>query len=241
MKRLSVITFLRKSRYKYWFSLWIAYYSSTISVAIAQPTNLEDYDPYSQYSPQTQALLAAPIHLDSFRTPPAGAECDSALIAEGAIATDQIVCQAHMTIPSLWWTQEQFGQKLVNGWVAYTGNATVPRRVDVLVNPLVWRNRTFDYGQRYLFQFSFLTRFGSSAFFGNPTPQGLPDQNYQFNTRVVSSRGELLAAYICESSQRSQFSSQDLGESPPLAGSTEFTSEPDCQVLFPSLRNQNPR
>jgi hypothetical protein len=239
MKPLFVIISPKKSKHQGWLLLWIAQFLGITFPAIAQPTNLSDYEPYAQHSPQTQALLTAPINLDYFRTPPAGAECDSALVAEGAIATDQIVCQTHLTVPSLWWTQEQFGQKLVNGWVAFTSGAEVPRRVDVLVNPLVWRNRTFDYAQRYLFQFSFLTRFGSSAFFGSPTPQGLPSQDYQFNTRVVSPRGELLAAYICESSQPDQFSAQALSQ--PLASldTSEFTSEPNCQVLFPNLRNQN--
>ncbi|NJL21251.1 MAG: hypothetical protein HC895_11190, partial [Leptolyngbyaceae cyanobacterium SM1_3_5] len=84
-----------------------------------------------------------------------------------------------LTQPSLWWTQEQFGAKLLATWVANSGLDGTPPRVDLIVNQQIWSSYT------YLERYRFLNQFGVAA------------QDFGYSTRVFNRQQELLAAYIC--------------------------------------------
>lgn len=99
--------------------------------------------------------------------------------AEGVV-TENTISQSGLTVPSLWWAEEQFGGNLLDYWVAYPGDAETLRRVDLMVNPQIWTQ--YNYLERY----AFLSRFGSSA------------SDFGYNTRVFNWQGDLLAAYICD-------------------------------------------
>ncbi|MGB3238239.1 MAG: hypothetical protein WBB29_08080 [Geitlerinemataceae cyanobacterium] len=59
--------------------------------------------------------------------------------------TKDTICQTRLTIPSLWWADEQFGDKLLENWLAYPEE----HRVDLVVNRQIWG--LMDYYQRYAF------------------------------------------------------------------------------------------
>ena len=99
-----------------------------------------------------------------------------------AVITSNTICQSNITIPSLWWLEEQYRQlngKLVNTWLAYPEASGSSRRVDLVVNQQVWS--LLDYLERY----KFTDWFGTTA------------RDYGFSTRVFNSQGRLLAAYTC--------------------------------------------
>lgn len=118
-------------------------------------------------------FLAEPINLELFNT--------TELPEDGSIITDTTISQSHLTVPSLWWTRQQFASKLLNRWVAFSGGDGSPRRVDLLINLPVW-NR-MSYVERY----SFVNRFGTDA------------AEFGYNIRVFTPQENLLAAYYCRS------------------------------------------
>lgn len=107
---------------------------------------------------------------------------------DGSIVTMRTMSQTEMTIPSLWWAQEQFGGKLLTHWMAYQGDDQTVRRVDLIINQPVWN--AINYLQRY----TFLNRFGTE----------LREDGY--NVRVLSvldrrtDEVEVLGMYVCEPS-----------------------------------------
>ncbi len=125
---------------------------------------------------------------------------DLATLTPGActvngVITSKTICQNSITIPSLWWLEEQYRQlngKLVNTWLAYPDAIGTSRRVDLVVNQQVWS--LLDYLERY----KFIDWFGTTA------------RDYGFSTRVFNNQGRMLAAYTCAD----QLSSSTSG-SPP--------------------------
>lgn len=102
---------------------------------------------------------------------------------ETTVITSNTICQNGLTIPSLWWLEEQYraaNGKLIDTWFAYPNQTGRDRRVDVVINQQVWS--LLDYLERY----TFVDWFGSVA------------RDYRFNTRVFNNQGTLLGAYTCE-------------------------------------------
>lgn len=102
------------------------------------------------------------------------------LPADGSIVTAGTISQTGLTSPSLWWTDQQFGDNLLSFWVAHTGVDGSLRRVDLLVDQQAWSQ------VNYLERYAFITHFGRSA------------QDFGYHTRVFNWQGELLGAYICD-------------------------------------------
>lgn len=100
--------------------------------------------------------------------------------SNSAIVTSRSVSQSGLTVPSLWWVQEQFGGKLLSMWLAYPAMEGLPPRVDLVVNAQAWS--LYNYVERY----TFVNHFGVSS------------QDFGYNVRVFSRQGDLLAAYVCE-------------------------------------------
>lgn len=169
-----------RNRFKYFnLSIWVAVLLMGLTSfkgerAIAQSTLDET----------TQLLLTDPLDPNLLNP--------GALPTDGSIVTAETVQQdppAGLTLPSLWWTQEQFGGKLLATWIANSGADGTPPRVDLIVNQQIWSNYT------YLERYTFLNQFGEAA------------QDFG-STRVFNRQQELLAAYICSNSTAS-----DLGRS----------------------------
>lgn len=120
-------------------------------------------------------------------TDPLSVELDVRLLSpavnlpvNGPIIRSDTISQDGMTEPSLWWTQEQVTNKLIDNWLAYTGSDGNLRRVDVVINPQVWSVYT------YFERFGFISQMGTAAW------------DYGYNTRIFNRERELLAAYICQ-------------------------------------------
>ncbi len=99
--------------------------------------------------------------------------------AEFDITTANTISQTGVTIPSLWWVNEQFGYKLVENWLAYPRNGDETGTVDLIVNRQIWS--LLDYLQRY----EFLNHFGQVA------------RDYGYNVRVFTPQQTLLGGYTC--------------------------------------------
>jgi hypothetical protein len=103
-----------------------------------------------------------------------------AVPADDSIITSEMISQTELTIPSLWWSRQQFGTKMVEDWFAYPSPDAALRRIDLIISQPVWN--ASSYVQRY----AFVNHFGTAA------------QDYGFNIRFFNRQQELLAAYICE-------------------------------------------
>lgn len=96
-----------------------------------------------------------------------------------AIVTSNTPAGNQLTIPSLWWAEEQydpFNGKLVTDWIA---NRNL-REIDLIVNRQVWG--LMDYIDRY----SFVSKFGAVA------------RDYNYDLRVFNQQRQCLAIYRCD-------------------------------------------
>jgi hypothetical protein len=95
----------------------------------------------------------------------------------GNVVTKDTISQTELTLPSLWWAHEQFGNKLLENWLAYPDK----RRVDLVVSRQRWG--LMDYLQRY----EFVNHMGTVV-----RPDG-------YNLRVFNRQDPTLpiAAYTC--------------------------------------------
>ncbi len=96
-------------------------------------------------------------------------------ITAGSVVTANTISQTGLTRPSLWWAEEQFGNKLVNNWCAYPAE----RRIDLIVNRQIWSLLT------YLERYAFVNHFGTVA------------RDFQYNIRVFNQQKTQLATYTC--------------------------------------------
>lgn len=98
---------------------------------------------------------------------------------KGNVITANTISQQNLTIPSLWWANQQFGGQLLENWLAYPANDTRAARIDLIVNRQNWS--LSDYLERY----EFVYHFGTVA------------SDYSYNVRVFNYQRELLATYTC--------------------------------------------
>jgi hypothetical protein len=131
--------------------------------------------------------------------------------ADQSVVTEATISQTGLTLPSLWWAKEQFGNKLLDYWVAYRGTDGIPRRIDLMVNQQVWVQ--YNYLERY----AFVSHFGTAA------------SDFGYSTRIFNWQGDLLAAYICE------FVLLPQTHTPPnLWSASSPNPAPQCQVFLDS-------
>lgn len=148
---------------------------STISLL---PTQSSAAPPPSVPQPST-----APLELSLFDS---GASLDNGVITANTIKCDNgvitanTICQQGLTIPSLWWANEQFGGKVLDNWLAYPADGKTAARIDLVVNRQIWS--LLDYLERY----DFINHFGTVA------------RDYGYNVRVFNYQKELLATYTCD-------------------------------------------
>ncbi|MEO0407990.1 MAG: hypothetical protein AAF289_11625 [Cyanobacteria bacterium P01_A01_bin.135] len=161
-------------------SLSVGLWPKTVSKAIALEVN------------PLQDVALYPLELELLQP---GAD-----LTERAVVTRDTVQADQLTLPSLWWAEEQYGGKLLEHWIAYTGEDDALRRVDLVVNRQLWS--LYSYLDRY----RFIHRFGISAL------------QYGYSSRVFTPRGELLGTYFCPSAAAPP-------ELPALAAAL-----PPCQV-----------
>ena len=150
------------------------------------------------------------------------------------VVTADTISQTHLTIPSLWWRQEQtasddaYGSKLIVNWLAYPSNGDRPGRVDLVVNRQFWS--LLDYLDRY----AFIHAFSKAA------------RDYGYNVRVFDGQATFLGASTCDFStinidalQNSQLSgrSSQVDRLPPQVAASLPPSPTDsiiCNILLDS-------
>ncbi|MCL6753010.1 hypothetical protein KBT16_19350 [Nostoc sp. CCCryo 231-06] len=95
------------------------------------------------------------------------------------VITANTINPERLTVPSLWWAQQNSETKLLDNWIAYPPSEKEPARVDLIVNQQIWS--LLDSIQRY----DFVNRLGSAA------------RNFGYNVRVFNYQKEPLATYTC--------------------------------------------
>jgi hypothetical protein len=129
----------------------------------------------------------------------------------GAIQSASTISQTGLTVPSLWWTDDQFGGKLLETWFAFPSAEGIPPRVDLVINQQVWSLYT------YLERFAFMNRFGTAT------------RDFGYNMRVFNRQRNLLAAYICDFPP---IDAADAGLAAPFEATSESSNLPNCEVFL---------
>ena len=105
-------------------------------------------------------------------------EVEAAQIEFLGLVRRDTIDPAGLTVPSLWWSAQQFGDKLLDTWLAYPE----ARRVDLVVNRQEWS--LSDYLDRY----QFVNYFGRVA----------RDDGYNLRVFVRQQPQVPIAAYTCD-------------------------------------------
>ncbi len=87
--------------------------------------------------------------------------------------------QQGLTPPSLWWTDQLYGQKLVVNWLVFPANIAGEKQVNLIVRSDLWSRYT--YSERY----AVTNHFGSFA------------NQYGYQLVVIDRQGLPLASYLC--------------------------------------------
>lgn len=114
---------------------------------------------------------SAPLELDLLTKP------------KDYVITANTINPERLTVPSLWWAQENSEKKLLDNWIGYPAFEKEPARVDLIVNQQIWS--LLEYVERY----NFVNRLGSAA------------RNFGYNVRVFNYQKESLATYTCNFSR----------------------------------------
>lgn len=85
-----------------------------------------------------------------------------------------------LTVPGLWWANQQFGDKMVMNWFAYRQPQARNSQVRAIVRPDLWSRYT------YFERFAFLKRFG------------LTTSAAGYHLLVLDRQNYLLGAYTCQ-------------------------------------------
>lgn len=154
--------------------------------------------------------------------------------APAYVVTATRISLTRLSIPSLWWLQEQianeetYGGNLLENWLAYPNSGNQPGRVDLVVNRQSWS--LLDYLDRY----AFIHAFGEAA------------RDYGYNVRVFDGQATLLGASTCDFStvsidalQRRQVAARAREAAPLDANALEQPSEQPaasiaCDILLDS-------
>jgi hypothetical protein len=99
---------------------------------------------------------------------------------------DRTILQARLSLPSLWWTRDQYsarlplGKKLIGSWLICPKTNNAPQHVQMVLNAQIWS--LLEYFDRY----EFLHQFGTVT-----STKG-------YDLWIYSDETPVLAAYICD-------------------------------------------
>lgn len=107
-----------------------------------------------------------------------------------------------LTLPGLWWANQQFGDKMVIDWFVYRRPENSSSQVRAIIRPDLWSRYT------YLERYAFLKRFGATTSAAGYHLLVLDRQNY------------LLGSYTCEFPSRAKPAPinpwEQLSAAPPI-------------------------
>lgn len=133
------------------------------------------------------------------------------------VVTATRISLTQLSVPSLWWLQEQianedaYGSNFLENWLAYPNNGNRPGRVDLVVNRQSWS--LLDYLDRY----AFIHTFGKAA------------RDYGYDMRVFDGQATLLGASTCDFSTINI----DALQTRQLAGRSSAFDRPDASPTMP--------
>lgn len=150
--------------------------------AIATPVEREDLLMVESIDHPCSPLLSEEDDLEIESLSETGGEPEE--ICSTDVVNKDTICQTGLTVPSLWWADEQFGDKLLENWLAYPNK----KRIDLIVNRQRWG--LMDYYERY----AFVHRMGAVVRGNSETGET------GYNLRVFNRQEPALclAAYTCE-------------------------------------------
>ena len=114
-----------------------------LMMAIALPSILTGFVLAEETDPSLLPNLDEPLQVCLLE--PTALEENNPNCPLGTTITKDTISQTDLTTPSLWGASEQFGNKLLENWLAYPDK----QRVDLVVNRQRWS--LMDYLQRYEF------------------------------------------------------------------------------------------
>lgn len=95
-------------------------------------------------------------------------------------STSKQPSQSGVTLPSLWWINRQFGNKLVIDWFAYDSEMLQSQQVQIFIRSNLWTR--FSYFERY----AFITHFGALT------------RAYGYQLLLLDTVGNPLGSYLCQ-------------------------------------------
>jgi hypothetical protein len=99
---------------------------------------------------------------------------------------DRTILQDRLSLPSLWWTRDQYaarlplGKKLISSWLICPKTNNAPQHVQIVLNAQIWS--LLEYFDRY----EFLHQFGTVT------------SNNGHDLWIYSDETPVLAAYVCD-------------------------------------------
>lgn len=126
---------------------------------------------------------------------------------EGPIISGNTPSQKRFTIPSLWWTNQQFGEKLVLDWQAFGVNQAGSQQISVVVRPELWTRYT--YFERY----AFVLKFGTDA------------SHFKYHLFVQDPQNLILGTYTCNFLEANSNVSANLFASHPMPDSMSHRAQ----------------
>ncbi|MFN6480082.1 hypothetical protein [Nostoc sp. DedQUE07] len=146
---------------------WLCHRQTSFSLLLTISLTTLLVPPSLAQTPSIPSPSSAPLELDLLTKP------------KDYIITVTTIHPERLTVPSLWWAQQNSEKKLLDNWIAYPASNKEPARVDLIVNQQIWS--LLEYIERY----DFVNRLGSAA------------RNFGYNVRVFNYQKEPLATYTC--------------------------------------------
>lgn len=147
--------------------LWRSHRQTSFSLLLTISLTTLLVPPSLAQTPLIPSPSSAPLELDLLTKP------------KDYVITANTIHPERLTVPSLWWAQQNSEKKLLDNWIAYPASEKEPARVDLIVNQQIWS--LLEYVERY----DFVNRLGSAA------------RNFGYNVRVFNYQKEPLATYTC--------------------------------------------
>lgn len=132
--------------------------------------------------------------------------------------------QQGLTLPSLWWVDDQFGAKTVIDWQAYPAANLQDQQVHVYIRSNLWSR--FNYLERY----AFVTHFGNVT------------RTYGYQLVMLDRNGYPLSSYLCDFTQLAPSGIagvRDAQQQPVKAYSMLQTSELSCEMWLNPVYPRN--
>jgi hypothetical protein len=112
--------------------------------------------------------------------------------------------ETSLTVPGLWWANQQFGDKMLTNWFAYRRPQDHSSQVRAVIRPDLWSRYT------YLERYAFLKRFGATTSAAGYHLLVLDRQNYLLGSYTCDFPNDVKPALLNPWEQRSRLTSPPI-------------------------------